>query len=128
VRKAEEVEATRFVDSAIASMRWVEPDEPGFLRVQCKAVLRESFRKHVHDATSIGLVAEADDEVVSVAHEESSSSQPRLDYHLKPRVEHLVEVDVREQGGDDSSLRSTGLGMRQHPVLLHSRVQKATYQ
>ena len=73
--------------------------------VECEAVLAESLRKHVQNAPCIALVREGDHEVVGIPNEECLPFESRLDLPVEPGVEHFVQVHVRKDRRDDSTLR-----------------------
>ena len=88
--------------------------------MQRQAVPLESLRQHVHHTARVFLVLEEHHGVVGVARQVRPTAQARTDLLFKPHVQHRVQVDVREQGGDDSSLRRAGSAALQLAVLHHS--------
>src|SRR5436305_11253901 len=74
-----------------------ETHQPGLVRVEAKAISVESLRQYLQHPPSIALQLEDQDEVVCEADQTRRPVQPRLDLGLKPLVQYLVEVDVRQQ-------------------------------
>lgn len=64
----------------------------------------------VHDALAADRPHRAH-EIVGVEDQPGPASQPGLDLPLEPHVQHLVEVDVRQQRRDYPALRRPGLGV-----------------
>ncbi len=127
MREAEQVEGPG-ASFAATLIRWsasgaLEFDEPRLLRMQRQAVLRETVRKDVHEATSVILTREDHDEVVREADEMRVAFQPRHHLLRKPRVEHLVQVNVRQKRRDDTALRRAGVRMHQRTGLHHACIQ-----
>src|SRR6202000_2387599 len=71
----------------------------------------------------IALQLENQNEVIGIADQESCPSQPGLHHSLKPRVQHLVKIDVRQERRDDSSLRCSCCRMTEGPPFHHARLQ-----
>jgi len=98
-------------------------EEPGLLGVQRQPEPLESLREDRQDPPRIRLMLEDEHEVVGVAHERRATAKARPDLSLEPAVEDLVEVDVRQDGRDDSALRRAG-GRRVVRAALHyARIQ-----
>jgi len=106
-----------------ASARPAEIHQPGFLGVEPEPVLLESLREHGQHPPRVVLPLEGQHRVVGVAHHEGTPPQARHDVAVKPDVEHLVQVDVREQGADHPTLGSPLLRVPHHTFFHHSGVQ-----
>src|SRR6186713_3325764 len=90
--------------------------------MESQAVRAESLRQHGHHPASILLRREHEHSIVRVPDEKRLALQPRLHLGLEPRVEHLVQVDVRQERRDDPALWRAGvlvadLARFEHPGL-----------
>src|SRR5712691_9459884 len=100
-----------------------ETHQTGLVGMEAEPVLAESLRPHLQHPPRIALPLEDQHEVIGKADQESFPLQPGLHHRLKPRVQHLVEVDVRQERRDDSSLRSSCQWMAEGSTFHHSRLQ-----
>ncbi len=91
--------------------------------MQAKPEAAESFRQHIEHAPRVVLPLADHDKIIRVADELGSSQQARLRLLMEPCVEDLVQIDVSEQGGDDSTLRRAALWTVDPPILQHSGIQ-----
>ena len=98
-------------------------DQPCLFRVQTKTESPKSLRQHLRHPSCIGLVSKYDDEVVRIPDQVGRLPHPRLDLLDKPAIQHLVQVDIRQQRRNHSSLRGAGLGSPKLPVFEHPRSQ-----
>ena len=78
--------------------RWTERHEFRLGRVNCQTILAESLRQDFHDALGIALVAKPNHEIIRIADEESTLTQARLHVLLEPKIQHVVQEHVRQQG------------------------------
>jgi hypothetical protein len=97
VSEAKEVESLRSAFMATMRPRPPERYETSFLRVEFEPVLRKPFRKHLRYSTRVVLSGKDEDGIVRKADEGRRTPQSRLHDVLEPLVQHLMEVDVREQ-------------------------------
>jgi hypothetical protein len=122
VREAEEIETARALATLLA--RWPpERKDPRFLWVKIQAESLESLRENSPDPLSVTLRREDDHEIVGIPNKRGSTLKPRLDLELEPLVQHLVEIDVREEGANDPSLRGSGCRRLHDAVLQHPSFQ-----
>ncbi len=94
------------------------------VRMKGQAEAPQPFAEHFHHTPSVVLAFEIDDEVVAVADQGCPAPQSRLHLGLEPRVEHVVQIDVREerrehrpQGGADFG--TSKLLPVEHPTCKH---------
>ena len=105
-----------------------ERHETGLLRVQGQPEAREALGEDLLDAKRVPLGGEDQHEVVRVADQEGATTQAWTDLLDPPPVQHLVQVDVREQGGDHSPLWGALRGVANHPTFEHPRSQPLAYE
>src|SRR4051812_29847773 len=128
VGEAEKVEAPRLLVRLRSSgprsrTGPFETHQTGLVGVEAQAVLAESLRQHLQYPPSIALQLEGQHEVIGKADQKRCPLQPGLHHRLKPRVQHLVKVDVRQERRDDSALRCSGGRMAEGSPFHHSRLQ-----
>jgi hypothetical protein len=96
--EAKEVEGPRIIPTVTRlGSRPPERYESGLLRVEIEPVPRKPFREHLRYPTRVVLPGEDEYGIVRKADEGRRAPQPRLHDVLEPLVQHLMEVDVREQ-------------------------------
>jgi len=61
--------------------------------------------------------------IIGIPDHERSSSEPWFDILFEPLVQHLVQVNVRQQRRDHSALRRTLLGIAQLSSFKNTRLQ-----
>ncbi len=79
-----------------------ELDEAGLVRVQREAELGEPLPKRGQEALGFGAVLEAHDEVIGEADDDHVADRLRPPPSVDPQVEHIVQVDVSQEGADDA--------------------------
>lgn len=82
-----------------------ELQQPGFVPMQFERELLEPRSHLLPEAARFGLVLEAHDQIVGVAHDDHVAlgfAPPPL---LRPKVEDVVQVDVGQQRRDHRALR-----------------------
>ncbi len=72
-------------------------DQAGLVRVERQRELLEPLAHIVPEAPGVSLVLEADDNVISIAHEDHVARGLVPSPALGPEVEHVMQVDVGEQ-------------------------------
>jgi hypothetical protein len=65
--------------------------------MQGEAVLGKPFAEHVQHPAGIVFVVDGDDHVVRVPHHECLGPKSRLHFPREPRIQDLVQIDVREE-------------------------------
>lgn len=76
-----------------------------FVRVKLQGELRHALGQGQTHRSRVLFELESHHEVIGVAHDIHVSARLLLPPGLDPQVEHVVQVDVREQGADDAALR-----------------------
>ena len=97
VRESQKRE-TRRAMCPLGSSRWSKPEQPSFLLVHGKPVFRKTLWQYVQHPFGVLPIAEHQYRIVSETHQVAPAPQVPPDYLVKPSVEHLVQVDVAEQG------------------------------
>jgi hypothetical protein len=98
MREAKEVEGPRIIPTVTrVGSRAPERYESGLLRVEFQPVLRKPLREHLRDPTRVVLPGEDEHGIVRKADKSRRAPQSRLHDVLEPLVQHLMEIDVREQ-------------------------------
>src|SRR2546422_11694941 len=97
VGEAEEVEGRWPGRAPGRAPRRRKLQQPRLCRMHRETVLSQSLRKYGRHATRIRLHGEDEDEIICVPDEERPTPEPGLHHRLPPVVEHLVEVDVRQE-------------------------------
>ena len=117
VRETEKVEGRRLPRVGTArTRRAAERQEPRLLGVERQTLLRESLGKHVQDPLRVLAMLKAENEVIGVPNFGSHAAQARLHLVLEPLVEHIMQVNVGQQGTDDLPLSGPGLGDQEPTV------------
>src|SRR5712671_7634029 len=118
--KAEKVEGLRFSEPAMSASfrrKAAKLDQAGLVRVERQRELLEPLAHIVPEAPGVSLVLEADDNVISIAHEDHVARGLVPSPALGPEVEHVMQVDVGEQRRDYRALSRPLFTDRDNPVL-----------
>src|SRR5215203_6633444 len=100
-----------------------ETHQTSLVGMEAQAVLAESLRQHLQHPPSIALQLKDQHEVIGKADQKCCPLQPGLHHRLKPRVQHLMKIDVRQQRRNDSALRCSCGWMAEGSSLHHARLQ-----
>src|SRR5690242_7100892 len=95
--KAQEREGFRLAEAApfaVAGRKTTELDQPGLLRVERQRELLKPVAHHVEEPTSVGLVQEADHDVICIPQDDHVTGSFTLSPAIGPEIEHIVKVDV----------------------------------
>ena len=98
--KAKKVEGLRLSEPAMSASfrrKAAELDQAGLVRVERQRELLEPLAHFVPEAPGISLVLEANDNVISIAHEDHVARGLVPSPAFGPEVEHVMQVDVGEQ-------------------------------
>ena len=107
MRKSQECEGLRFAQPPPLAVRrrpTAELDEAGLFRIQFERELLQSFTHFREKPLAVGLLLEAGDNVVGVAHDNDVSAGMASPPLLRPQIEDVVQIDVRQQRRDHSPL------------------------
>ena len=85
--------------------------------MKLKPVPSEALGQHVEHAPRILFLREDEDQVVRVADEQRTASQPWLHVVREPLVHDRMQVDVREPWRDDPALRRASFWVRKPQAL-----------
>src|SRR5207247_7706639 len=105
MRETEKIEGRRLRRVGTArTRRAAERQQPRLLGVERQNIPRKSLRKHCQDPLRVLAVLKAENEVIGVPNFGSHAAQARLYLVLEPLVEHVMQVNVGQQGTDDLPL------------------------
>ncbi len=90
-------ESVTVLPRAPTTSRSAERDQTTLRRVHREAKAPEAFRQHVPHPVGVRFLLEDNDHVVRIADEDASATETRLHLRREPHIEHMVEVDVRQQ-------------------------------
>ena len=72
--------------------------------MQGQSISPHPLARHLHHAPRVVLPFEAHHEVVAIADQSCLTSQPRLHFAFEPDVQHVVQINVAEQGNEHRPL------------------------
>src|SRR5713226_302207 len=115
--EAKEIERFRFAEPELATLRRcgaAERDQPGLLRMQCQRKLCQPLAHHVEKASAVGLVLEADHDVVRITHDHHVASSLAPSPARRPEIEDVVQccATIRVRGVFPSRLPRYSAGRR----------------
>lgn len=124
-REAEEVERSspRPSLSGASCTRRVERKQAGLLRMKTETEPLEPFRERREDPAGIRLRSEPEDRIVRIANEDRISGQPRKNLLVEPEIEHFMEIDVRQDRRDHTTLWGPLLRSAPLPIFENSGFQ-----
>src|SRR5260221_14081637 len=126
VGEAEEVERlglARPVALPLLSRSAAELDQTGLVRMQGQRKLRQPIPQFRLEPLGIGLVLKAGNDVVGIAHQDDVSLGMAASPPLRPEIEDVMQVDVRQQGRGNAALRRPHLWPGHLPVFHHPGLQ-----
>ena len=91
--------------------------------MQRQRELLQPLAHRVPEAPGVGLVLEADDDIIGIAHDDHVARGLAPSPALGPEVEDVVQVDVGEQRRDHRALPRPRLTDRHDPVFQDARLQ-----
>ena len=106
-KKAECPRAAQPIATTASSGMAAKAKHGRFPRLNFEVESREAFLQSREETLRILLVLEAREEVISVTHEVRLASTRLRETLLEPEVQHVMEVDVGEDGRDQAALRGT---------------------
>ena len=99
-----------------ARMESTEAVDAGFLRGHRQTEFVQPFGEHPVKCFRFSLILEGADKVIRVADDVCLSLAAWFHHPLKPQVQRVVEVDVRQYRRNHSALRCPGVGMMDRAV------------
>jgi hypothetical protein len=100
-----------------------ELDQPRLVISQPQVELRKALPKLSPKPLGILPVLESDHEIIGKTHHHCTPSCVPLPPMIDPKVKHIVQVDISQQGTDASSLRHTLLTLRPRPILQYPGIK-----
>src|ERR1700746_1442769 len=88
--EAKKIERFRFAEPQLGTLRRCEAaerDQPGLLRMQCQCKLCQPLAHHVEKASAVGLVLEADHDVVRITTDHHVASTLAPSPARRPEIE-----------------------------------------
>src|SRR5271157_1857995 len=123
VREAEKVERLRLPQTTlrpVARRIAAELQEARLVGVKFQTELREALAQRGQEGVGIPLVLEPNDKVIPIAHDDHLAAPRLTSPALGPQVEHVVQINVRQERANapalDGALRTSG----SLPVLEHA--------
>src|SRR6267154_5126205 len=113
---------------AVGPVWWLESQQPGLVGMDRQSVSAKTFWQHVQHPPCVVFTGETYDEIVRITDEECTSLHPRLDFALKPHVQHIVQINVGQKRRNHTALRRALLRKRKVAVLEHPRMEPFTDQ
>ncbi len=107
VREAQEVEGLRFAVATVSPISFriaAELDDPRFVGMQFQAELRESLAQFRQEPLCLMTMLKSHDEIIGKADDDHVAVRLLLPPSLGPKVEHIVQIEVRQQRTDASAL------------------------
>jgi hypothetical protein len=95
--KAQEGEGFRLAEAAplaVSGCITTELDQPGLLRVERQRELLKPVAHHIEKPTGVGLVLEADDDIIRVPQDDHVAGGLPLSPAFGPEVERVVKIDI----------------------------------
>ena len=77
-----------------------EVQVPRLVRVETQSVPLEPLAQHGQHALAVPVALEEQHGVVGVTHQQAAPSHARSHLPLEPRVQHVMQEQVRQQGAD----------------------------
>ncbi len=105
-----------------------EPHQAGLGRVQGEAEAREALGQHFQHLAGVSFTAECEHGIVGETYLKCASSQAWLNVFLKPLVQYIVEIEVRQQWGNDPALWAADYSLLPLPSLQYSGLEPLSDQ
>src|SRR5262249_58745056 len=102
-RKPQKVVGRRTPASLLPFSRSVERQQSSLVRMKVQPAALHPLAQHSHHALRILPMFKADDKVIGVADQARPPFQAGTNLSLEPPVEYVVQIDVAQQRGEDSS-------------------------
>src|SRR5262249_3431475 len=125
VRKAQEVERFRFAVATLSSILFrkaAKLDNARFVGVQLKTEPREALAQFCQKPLGFMAMLESGNKVIRETHEDYFPARLLLSPALNPKVENIVEIDVRQQRADTAALHRSYLTLHSLALFQHARL------
>ena len=100
-----------------------------FARLNPEIEFLQPLWQHLVESFGILLIAEGTDPIIGIPTEDGFAFAMQLDHPVKPQVKGVVEIDIRQNGGDNPALRRSGLRVNHRPIRFqYPSLQPFTYQ
>ncbi len=96
-REPEEVEGARTFPAPLPRPWARKRNQAGLVRVQGQSVALKPLDQYRVRPFGIVVSFECDDKIIALSDERRLATKARLDFPLKPHVEHVVQVNVSQQ-------------------------------
>src|SRR5206468_3018415 len=93
------------VEAGFSSAIATEGHDPRLIGCQFQSELLQSFCQFAVKASRFLFPSETTDEVVCIAKQEGPTFTTTLEHSLKPQIEDIVQVHIRQHWRDDATLR-----------------------
>jgi hypothetical protein len=126
MREAQKVKGLRLAIATLLSIpgcKAAELDQSRFGGMQLQVEFRESFTEFRLKSLSILMVLESHHEIISIPDDDYIAMSMMMTPIMSPDIEHIVEIDIRQQGADTAPLRRTCLRPASTSFLQNTRVQ-----
>src|SRR5262252_8066148 len=126
VRKAQEVERLRWAVATVSSILFrisAELNDSRFVGMQLEAKARESLAQFCQKLLCFPTMFETRDKIVSKTDEDRLSARLLSSPSLDPKVECVVEIDVRQQRADTAALNRSYLTLHSLALFQHARLE-----
>jgi hypothetical protein len=97
-----------------------EVDKARLGGIEPKLVPRKTLAQHVEDPPGVVVSLERQDSIVGEVDKGTSPFEPGLHLAFEPRIQHMVQEDVREQRRDDALNAKDNLRLLTPPIGLIS--------
>lgn len=131
VREAKKVEGFRLSLaplSPISIRKTTKLDQPRFVWMQDQVKLRQTFPERYQERFRFATPLESKHTVVGITNNDDLPCCVSSPPPIRPQIERIVEVDVRQQRGDDRPLRGAFLGRHMTPVFDHAGLEPLANQ
>src|SRR5579884_3739900 len=125
MRESEKVESCRLPPARFLGFGQGLPPklhQPSLVRMQRQSVFLEPLLQHIEYFLGVLPILKAENEVIGKTDLIGFASQPRLHLGLEPLIEHLMKIDVGEQGADHLPLSRPRCAGQQSAVFDHAYV------
>jgi hypothetical protein len=98
-------------------------DQARLVWVQLQSKLPQAFPPFLEESLSVRAVLKSQNTIVSITDHYHFPCGPMLPPVLYPKIENIMQIDIRKQRRDHRALRSPHFRLRPFPILGYSRPQ-----